>query len=116
MSVHQHLIAQLLNQRRSWVALGDGLKVRVLRPAEADMATVLSGSLIDAACQCVDGWDGFTEATLLPGVGASAQVEFDPELWRTVVSDRTEWIEPIVAHIRERVSQHIQAKAAAAKN
>ena len=111
------LIARVLAQRESWVEVEPGKRVRVRRPAEAEMPEFRAGMSIDLLCRHVVGWEGFAEADLLgPALGASDPTPFDAELFAVVARDHLNWFEPIAAELSARISAHWQAREATAKN
>ena len=114
----QTLIARLLEQRDSWIDLGEGARVKVRRPAEAELASfMLARREPDTYLRCVVGGEGFTEATLRgPAIGASDPVPFDAEVWLTAARDRTDWITAVSAGVADALNAHLKAKGEAAKN
>lgn len=112
------LIQRLLEARESWVDLGDGLRVKVRRPAEAELHAYLKArSDVDTHLRCVVGWEGFSQATLLgPEVGSSDPIAFDADLWLHAARDRAEWLNAVAAGVAEAMEAHITARKAAAKN
>lgn len=111
------LIARLIEQRRRWVDLPGGVRVRFARPLETDFARFRGGITVEHVCEYVDGWAGVTEATMLgASVGASDAVPFGPDLWRALVRDRMDWVPPVAQAIAESITAHLAAKDAAAGN
>jgi hypothetical protein len=119
------LLAALKRKREKTVDLGDGKKVFFLRPAESEMASLLSGEGetrtwaigVDHVRKCVTGWDGFTEVDILgAGVGASDPVPFDADLWAELCGDDIAWVRQVADAILKSVVDHLQAEEAAAKN
>lgn len=111
------LIARLHEQRRRWVDLPGGARVRFLRPAETEFARFRLGVTVEHVCEYVDGWEGVSEATLLgASVGASDPLPFTSDLWSTVVRDRMEWVPPVARAIAQSISDHLAAKDATEKN
>ena len=112
------LIARLLEQREFMVDLGEGLRVKVRRPAEAELPDyVLARSEAATHLRCVVGWEGFSEATLFgAAVGSSDPLPFNAALWLTAGSDRRDWITLIADAISTAVLAHIEAKGGTAKN
>jgi hypothetical protein len=112
MSDHATLLKQMREQREFRVELPDGKRVWMLRPLEAAELHLLAsagGVSVDVLVRFTTRWDGFTEADLLPGVGASDKVDYHPELWREVVGDRRDWAkqcaDALVAQIAARAEQ-----------
>lgn len=112
------LIARLEEQRRHWVDLPGGVRVRFMRPAETEFARFRLGVTVEHVCQYVDGWDGFTQAVVLgPKQGAAdVKVPFAPELWAALLRDRADWVEPVAKAIVDAITAHLQAKEAASGN
>jgi hypothetical protein len=119
------LIKKLLAQRESWVDLPDGKRVRIRRPAEAQLADLVvrdaagkpSGLRIglDEVKRYVTGWEGVTEADLIVS-GASDPVDFDPALWASVIEDRRDWVGPIAQALLDAILQHETAAEAVSGN
>lgn len=112
-----NLIKKLRAQREFSVELAPGLKVLLRRPAEAEFAGFARLTGVEIASKFAVGWEGFTESFLLgPTVGAADAVAFAPDLWSEVVSDRIEWVAPIVEAVSKAVEAHLEAKGLIAKN
>lgn len=104
-------------QRESWVDLGDGRRVRIVRPLEAQMGALVGGVLTEHVCEFVNGWEGFTEATFLgSAIGASDPLDFDAALWEEYVRDHAEEIGVIAKAIAGAVEAHLSARSDAGKN
>jgi hypothetical protein len=76
--------------RERWVEVG-GKRYRVRRPLELDVRRLLKGEqeVGEAlALEFVVGWEGFTEADLVPGVGGEDAVEFSAGAYREWIGDR----------------------------
>lgn len=119
------LLAQLRKRRQKTVDLGGGKEVTFLRPAEAEMAGLLTGEGdtrtwnvgVEQVRSLVTGWSGFTEADLLGAdIGGSDVVEFDADLWAEVCSDDITWVRQIGDAILQSVVTHITERDAIAKN
>lgn len=113
------LIAALRSARHSWVDMPGypGAAVRVLRPLEADFGRFVAGVTVDHVCTYVDGWRGFTEATIQgAAVGAEDAVDFDAALWAEWVRDRVDCVETVAKKISQVITDHLQARKAAAGN
>lgn len=114
----------MLAARQSWVELEPGKRVRILRPAEAeigDFYTKPDQSEVERALMCarkyVTGWEGITEADLLGASQAGADaLPFDSALWAEVVKDRVGWLGIVHAALTDAYKAHEAAKAADAKN
>lgn len=110
------LIAKVLARREFWVDLESGKRVRVRRPAEAEMAA-FRRITPEMVVSCCVGWEGFTEADVLdPTVGASDPAEFSPELWATVALDRMDWVGTVSDEIVKSIKDHLAKRKDAAKN
>lgn len=115
------LIAQMRAKRTTWVDLGDGVAVAVLRPAELEMSRMVGAIArgedlpdADLCAKHVTGWRGITETTLLgESLGSAAPVPFDPELWAEIVSDREEWARAVAAEVMRSVEAYITKRTAA---
>ncbi|MDT7836454.1 hypothetical protein [Aquabacterium sp. OR-4] len=115
----QALIAALRSARQSWVALPlpGNPEVRILRPAEAEFGRFAQGITVDHVAAAVDGWRGFTEATLLgAGIGAEDEVAFSTSVWAEWVRDQAECIQVVARAIGQAIESHLQARQAAAGN
>lgn len=111
------LIAKMDEQRTRWVSLPDGKRVQIRRPLETDFGKFRSGVTVEHLCEYVCAWEGFTEADLLgAGVGASDAVEFNAGLWGRVLRDRMVYVQPLAEAMVEAITEHLNAKEAAAKN
>lgn len=118
------LIARLHEQRRRWVDLPGGVRVRIVVPdpfASIPFANMKERGfhdfMLEQACACVDAWDGVTEATVLgPTEGSSETVKFSQELWRVMLRNRLDWLSEVFSAIWTALSEAIAAKDATAKN
>lgn len=117
-------LAQRLRERREfWVPVGEGKRVKVLRPREAEFVEFLGAdgrtmaAGLDQVRKYVVGWEGITEADLLgPQVGASDPAPFSPELWEEVVSDSLAWLQPVARSLLQSIADHRFSLAEAEKN
>lgn len=111
------LAERMLAQRQHWVDLGEGKRVRIVRPRETEMAALVRGVQADHVVQFVDGWDGFTEADLLgPAVGSADPVPFDSAVWSEYVRDRVQVLSTVANAIADQITKHLGAQADLAKN
>ena len=111
------LIARMQEQRSTWVPLPGGQRVRLLRPVESELHRFIAGVNVEDVCRHADGWDGFTEATLLgPAIGASDPLPFNAELWAAYVRDRVDVAKVCVTALAKLISDHLERKDSAAKN
>ena len=112
------LVQRLLQSRESWVELGDGLRVKVRRPAEGELHGYVKGRHeVDTHLRCVVGWEGFSEATLLGAdVGSSDPLPFDLDVWLQAARDRAEWITVVAEGIGQAIEAHGASREAIAKN
>jgi hypothetical protein len=121
----RHLIEQMRAQRKRWVPLSEGKRVQILLPTEVEVFKSFvknsDGALsivadYDEVRQFVCGWEGFTEADLLPGVGASDAVPFHAELWEQVVSENVEWVKLVAQALIDGIVERQRARGDDAKN
>lgn len=112
------LIARLLEQREFMLELEPGLRVKLRRPAEAELGAYLRGVReADTHLRCVVGWEGFSEATLLgPAIGSADPLPFDASAWLVAAADRGEWIASIAQALGEAIDAHAKQREATAKN
>lgn len=119
------LLAALKRKREKTVDLGDGKKVFFLRPAESEMAELLSGEGdkrtwavgVEHVRKYVTGWAGFTEASLLGAeLAPDDPVAFDAELWAELCGDDIAWVRQVADAILKSVVDHLAAEEAVAKN
>lgn len=111
------LIARMAEQRTRWADLPGGRRVQFRRPLETDFGRFVAGVTVEHVCEYACGWSGFTEATLLgAAVGASDAIEFAPALWSAYVRDHADEARTVISAIVASVSEHLEAKGAAAKN
>jgi hypothetical protein len=111
------LIAKLRSQRESWVEVAPGKRVRVRRPAEAEMSDFRGGMTVDLLCRHVVGWEGVTEADVLgASIGSDEALPFTADLFAEVAKDRLAWFEPIAADLAARIAEHWKTREATAKN
>lgn len=112
------LIQRLLEQREAWAELGDGLRVKVRRPAEGELPAYLrSRGEVDCHLRCVVGWEGFSEAVLFGStVGSPEPIDFDAELWLHAARDRMDWVTAVARAVAQAIEAHAVAREAAAKN
>jgi hypothetical protein len=120
------LIARLREQRRKFVEVAPGKRVRLIRPPETQANRMYTPGpndtlLIKASerdvLEFVDGWEGITEADLLgPELGSDALAPFTPALWAEVVGDRRDWAFAVGKALVDLVNAHELARDAAAKN
>lgn len=117
-------LAQRLRERREfWVQVGEGKRIKVLRPREAEFVEFMGAdgksiaAGLDQVRKYVVGWDGITEADLLgSAVGAAEPAQFSAELWDEVVSDSLAWLQPIAKALLQSISDHRFSLAEAEKN
>lgn len=111
------LVLKLLAQRESWVELEPGKRVRIRRPAEAQLPRFRAGLTPELLAGVVVGWEGFSEADLLgAAVGSSDPLPFAPDLWATVAEDRVEYLQKIADALTAAITAHIEARGLAEKN
>ena len=111
------LVAKLLAQREAWVELESGKRVRIRRPAEAQLHKYRGGLTAELLAGLAVGWEGFTEADILgPALGASDPLPFAPDLWATLLEDRVDWLQRVAEGMSTAVQQHVAARGLAEKN
>ena len=113
------LIAAMRTARHSWVDMPGhpGAAVRIVRPLEAEFGRFVAGVTVEHVCAYVDGWRGFTEATIQgAAVGAEDAVDFSADLWAEWVRDRVDCVEVVAKAISAAITAHLQARKAAAGN
>ena len=112
------LIARMEAQRSSWVMLGEGRRVRFVRPPELELVHLMDGVRAEHVVRYVTGWEGFTEATLLgPAHGSGdTQLPFDRDLWQAYVSDQAEECRLVAEAITATTAEYLQRRQETAKN
>jgi hypothetical protein len=123
------VLALLKKRREKWVDLGDGRKVKFLRPSEIEYGKMLVMDKADPSKaswsvgaedvrRCVCDWEGFSEASILgPEIGASdVMVPFDKELFDEMVSDEIAWVSKVANAILDSIVEHIESRTKEAKN
>lgn len=109
------LIVKIRQRREQKVELEPGRTLTILRPPEADFFSLSRSLGVDACVKYATGWEGFTEADVLPS-GGGDPVEFHADLWREVVSDRLDWLAKVQNAIVESVNRRTEERKAAAGN
>lgn len=118
------LIKKILAQREFWCDLGGGKRIKLRRPAEAEVISLLKrvdGKVVGITVELSEvrrfavDWDGFTEADLIPS-GASDAVPFDVDLFGVVIADQAAWCGKCSAAIIEQIVTHESATEAARGN
>lgn len=95
-----------------------GYTFTIQRPTKYEMAKISSekdASFFDLAHRFVVGWDGVTEADLMPSGGETA-VPFDREIWRRWLEDREDFWQPISQAVMESFTRHAEQTKADKKN
>lgn len=122
------VLALLKKRREKTVDLGDGRKVKFLRPSEIEYGRMLKPDPtdpskatwvvgVDDVKRCVFDWEGFTEASILGAeIGSSDPVPFDPELFAELATDQIEWVTKVANAILESVVENIEQRNKEAKN
>ncbi len=111
------LIAKALEQRESWVDLGEGRRVKVRRPPAAEMFAFGRATTPEMFLRAVVGWEGFTEADVLgAAVGSDSAVPFDVELWVVLALDEIEWIGKVSEALVTAIKTYLEGQDAARKN
>lgn len=100
----------LQQQRRNWLEVEPGKKVRVVRPLAAQMGRFVVGVTVDHAAEFVDGWEGYSQADFLgSAVGTSDALDFDAELWGEYVRDNPHISAKVVTAIRDGLERKLKA-------
>ncbi len=112
------VLKRLLDTRRNWITLANGMQIRYRRPVEAEYSRFREGSNgIEHVCYFVDGWKGVTEAHLLgPEIGSSDEIAFDGELWSAYIRDNVQEASVIAQAIIEAMNAHEERRGRASKN
>lgn len=120
------LIAQMRDQRKSWVELepatatAPAKRVQIIRPAESDLAGMIApAGDADAVAAGVTlrvdmaevkryavGWEGITEADLVGAAGSGDAIDFSADLWAEVVADRVAWKVKVARAILAAIAAH----------
>lgn len=108
------LIKKILASREFWCDLGGGKRIKLRRPAEADVLQMLKredGKVIGIAVGLPEvrrfavDWEGFTEADLIAS-GASDAVPFSAGLFAVVAEDKAEWVARCAADLVKQIADH----------
>lgn len=110
------LLDRLRSAREFTVQLAIGKRLRMRRPLAAQMSRFRAGVSLELVAEHVVGWDGITEADLLPGVGSDSPAAFSPELAAEVLMDRPDWAAPASHELVESIKAWLAKQDAAAKN
>lgn len=121
----EQLVAAALAARAFWVPLPDGRRVRLRRPSEYDVrsmvrrdaggkVTSIAADLPDVKRFAVD-WEGFRECDIVPN-GAGDPVAFDAEVFGVWVEDRRDALATLAQALVDAVIAHETAQIATAKN
>lgn len=112
------LIEQLRAQRTGRVEVSPGKFLLVRRPLEAtEMPRFFREPTPALFIGQVTGWDGITQADLLgAAVGASDPAVYTPELAAEALADHGDWLSKVADWLAHSIQQHIESKAATAKN
>lgn len=120
------LIAALRAGRESWAPVAPGKEVKIVRPPESEFHHFIQrtgegkinvNAQLGQVQQYVADWRGFTEADLLGAtVGNSDPLPFDAAIWREVIADRMDWMQPVATALVDAIIKHLGAKATDAGN
>lgn len=111
------LIAKALEQREQWVDLGDGKRVKVRRPAAAELFAFGRATNPEQFMRCAVGWEGVTEADILgAAVGSDAAVPWSLDLWLVLALDNPEWMTAVSAAVVEAIKTYLEQREAITKN
>ena len=126
----EHILKAMRAQRELGVDMGNDRRMTLLRPTELeiqrDLIKMMPGPdgapvaqlLIDPdkLHSYVVGWSGYTEADLLGPVGGSDAAPFAPELVQEWLANNPADIGTLLDALLGCITQHINARAEAAKN
>lgn len=123
----KQLIEQMRQQRRRWLDLKGGKRVRIQMPTDLEvvrdfMAPGDDGKLalradIDQVRKYVVDWEGFTTADLLgAAVGSDQPAPFDPGIWDLVIQDHLDWVRLIAQGLLDAIVQRQQQRETDAGN
>lgn len=111
------LIDRIRSSREFSVELEPGKTLRMRRPLAAHMARFRSGLSLQLLSEYAVGWDGVTEADVLPaGVGGDGRAEFSSEVVYDVLGDKPEWYERVAKGLADEIQAFLDRQAATAKN
>lgn len=104
------LAGRILAARETWCDLGEGLRVRVRRPAETSLGQAVRKLDAPTVLGMVTGWDGFSEATFFgAAVGSADPLPFDAEAWRAYAEDRADWVGLLSTHLVQQIELHMES-------
>lgn len=112
---YQTIIEKMRRQRQFRVDLGDGKSMTVLRPPEAEVASLGRGVTLDHIRRYVVAWDGIREADLMAG-GVEDAAEFHVELAVELLNDRAEWLGKVASGLIDAVNRRFEERKAALGN
>lgn len=111
------LLRKLLEQRDRIVEVAPGKTITVRRPPETQFPAFIGGVTTEQVVQACVGWSGFTEADVLgPSVGSSDPLGFYAPVCAELVRDNVDWVRQLAEKLVAAVTQHLDAREAAAKN
>jgi hypothetical protein len=114
------VLAGLEADALQWVPLGppeQGRRVSFTRPEEADFFDFREGVTVEHVCQYVNGWEGFSEATLRgAAIGASDPLPFDARLWRRYARNRSDEASVVARAIADAIKQRVKERDLGRKN
>lgn len=111
------LIDRIRSGREFSVELEQGKTLRMRRPLAAHMGRFRGGLTLQLLAEYAVGWDGVTEADVLPpGVGGDSKAEFSSDIVFDVLGDKPEWYERAAKRIAEELQAFLDRQAATAKN
>ena len=97
----------------------DGHTFFARRPTDAEASQLfqdgLHGNRVHVSRVFVVGWEGVTEADVVPS-GGSSPVPFDKAVWREWCDDSPDFWEPIYTAVMEAYELHCNKRKDAAKN
>ncbi len=106
-----NVLQQLQRSREDWIEIEPGLRVKVRRPTETDLARFYNGVTVELLCETLVDWEGFTEAKLLgSSVGSSDPLPFDADLAKEVISDHADWSATAAHGLVDLIAKHVDRR------
>ena len=110
------LLDRLRSAREFTVELAPGKRLRMRRPLAAQMPRFRGGFSLELMAEHVVGWEGLTEADLLPGAGRDSPAALPADAAAEVLMDRPDWAAPASHELVESIKAWLAKQDAAAKN
>ena len=102
-------------EREFWVDVAPGKRVKFLRPLMDEAMRFAKGFSMEAVCEYLRGWEGFTEADLLK-TGTEAPLDFDMGNAAKALRDHLGWTRKIAKAMSQAITDRAAATADAEKN